>query len=269
MRIRTGSVLGLAISMIIGGAVLCFGTYAAGADTSITWNNLNIGFHGVNYGSNNYNSDDFNTISEELEKFDKVSLNLDTMDLEIKIGDNYQLDATYFKEDEFTYEVKKGELVINQNMEHSVLFGFNTKIGKVTLYLPKGKTLKDMDIQLGIGETHIENVVTDAFELNGGVGEIVIKNLVSKDTKVTVGVGEVKMQGDLKGKTFIEGGIGSFYLELVGDEKEYNYDIEKGIGETTINNRTYEGFSNTTEDNEGANQISIESGIGEIKIKTN
>ena len=266
---RGRSVLGLAIGLIISGGVLCFGAYVAGADTSVTWNNVKIGVNGVTYVSRDYDSKEFNTISEKLENFDKITLNIDTMDLEIKTGDTYQLDATYLKEGGFSYEVKKGELVVKQSIEHRSLFGFNNKIGKMTLYIPEGKSLENMDIEMGIGEAHIDNMVTDAFELKGGVGEVVINNLVSQDTDTKIGVGDVKIQGDLKGKTSIEGGIGSFYLELVGAEKEYNYNIKKGLGETRINNRTYEGFGDTTEDNDAANQITIDSGIGEIKIKTN
>ena len=266
---RGRSVLGLGIGLIISGGVLCFGAYVAGADTSVTWNNVKIGVNGVTYVSRDYDSEEFNTITEKLENFDKLTLNIDTMDLEIKTGDTYQLEATYAKAGVFSYEVKKDELVIKQSAKHPSLFGFNTKIGKMTLYIPEGKSLEHMDIEMGIGEAHIDNVVTDAFELKGGVGEVVINNLVSQDTDTKMGIGDVKIQGDLKGKTSIEGGVGSFYLELVGDEKEYNYTINKGIGETIINNRTYEGFGDTKENNDAPNQITIDSGIGEIKIKTN
>lgn len=269
MKTTTGRVLGLALTFIIGGAILCFGAYAAGADTPITWNHLKTGINGVGHVSNDEDNTGNSTISETLEAFDEVSLNLNMMDLEIKTGDTYQLEATSLKKGEFSYKVEKGKLIIEQNAKKHSLFGINNQIGKVTLYLPKGKALEEMDIHLGVGGTYIENVTTDTLDLNGGVGEIVINNLVSKETDVKVGVGAIEIQGDLQGETSIKGGIGSLYLELVGDEKAYNYDIKKGIGETTINNQTYEGITNTKEDNEAENLISIKSGIGEIKIKTN
>lgn len=269
MKIRVGRVLGLAIVLIIGGTILCFMAYAAGADAPINWNGLRIGANGVSHVSDDKYNEDVNNINETLEAFDQVSLNLNMMDLEIKTGDTYQLEATYLKKGEFSYKVEKDKLIIKQNAKQHSLFGFNNQIGKVTLYLPKEKALEEMDINLGLGETYIENVTTDTLDLTGGVGEIVINNLVSKETDVKVGVGAIEIQGDLQGETSIKGGIGSLYLELVGDEKAYNYDIKKGIGETTINNRTYDGFSNTQEDNEAENLISIKSGIGEIKIKTN
>ena len=269
MGLRTRSILSLGATLIIGGAILCFGAYALGVDTSVTWNNLSIGTHGVTFVNRDYNSADYTKVSQELEFFNKVTLELDSMDLEIKRGDTYKIEAAYYKDNTFSYEVKNGELTIDQDAEQHFLFGFNNKIGKVTLYIPEGKNLVNMDVNLGIGETLIENVTTDSLELKGGVGEINIKNLISNDTNAKIGVGELHLQGDLRGETTIKGGIGEISLELVGGEKEYNYDIKKGIGEVRINNRSHGGFGDTKENNNAANEISIKSGIGEITIKTN
>lgn len=269
MKISAGRVLGLAIVLLIGGAGLCYGAYRMGADPSIHWNGLRIGSNGVNDISDDKYSQEVKNISETLEAFDEISLNLNVMNLEIKTGATYQLEAKYFKKSEISYKVEDGKLFIKQNGEQHSLFGVNNQIGKVTLYIPKEKTLEDVDIRLGVGETYIENMTTDTLDLTGGVGEIIIKNLVSKETDIKVGVGDVEIQGDLQGETSIKGGVGGLYLDLVGDEKAYSYDIKKGVGETTINNKTYEAFTDIKENNGGANLISIETGIGEIEVKTN
>lgn len=269
MKISAGRVLGLAMVLLIGGGALCFGAYMMGADPSIHWNGLRIGSNGVNNISDDTYNKEVKTISEALEAFNEISLNLNAMDLEIKTGATYQLEAKYFKKSEISYKVDDGKLLIKQSGKQHSLFGVNNQIGKVTIYIPEGKTLEDVDIHLGVGEAYIENMTTDTLDLNGGVGEIIIKNLVSKETDIKVGVGEIEIQGDLQGETSIKGGVGGLYLDLVGDEKAYSYDIEKGIGETTINNHTYEAFKDVKENNDGANLISIKTGIGEIRVKTN
>ncbi len=269
MRLGTGKALTLAVTLIIAGATLCFAAYLGGADTSVSYGNIDIGVNGVAFGMRDYNNGEYIKETQELEAFDQLDIDLDSMDFEIKTGDRYEMEVTYFKEDEFSYEIKDGTLVIKQDADYCSLFGFSSKIGKLTLYIPSEKNLNEAEINVGIGETLIQNVATKAFKLNGGVGEIVIKNLVSYDTDVKIGVAEVKIQGDLKGKTAIKGGVGSLQLDLVGREEDYNYDIEKGLGETTINNQHYEGFGNTSQNNGAANEISIKAGVGEIKVKTN
>ena len=269
MRLGTGKALTLAITLIIAGATLCFAAYLGGADTSVSYGDLQIGVHGITFGMRDYDNGDYIKETKELEAFDQLDIDVDSMDFEIKTGDRYKMEAIYYKENKFSYEVKDGELVIEQDANHHVLFGLNSQVGKLTLYIPQGKSFNEVDINVGIGETLIQNVTTKALELKGGVGEIVMENLVSYDTNAKIGVGEVRIQGDLKGKTSIKGGVGSLQLELVGREEDYNYDIEKGLGETTINNQHYEGFGNTSQNNGAANEISIKAGVGEIKVKTN
>ena len=269
MGLRTGRALTLAITLIIGGATLCFAAYLGGADTSVRYGDIDIGVNGVSFGMRDYNNGEYIKETKELEAFDQLDIDLDSMDFEIKTGDRYKMDVIYYKDNQFSYKVKDGELVIEQDTDYHVFFGFNSKVGKLTLYIPEGKNLNEVEINAGIGETLIQNVTTKAFKIKGEVGEIVIENLVSYDTDVKIGVGEVKIQGDLKGKTSIKGGMGSLQLDLVGREEDYNYDIKKGLGDTTINNQHYEGFGNTRQNNGAANEISIKAGVGEIKVKTN
>ena len=83
-----------------------------------------------------------------------------------------------------------------------------------------------------------------------------------------MGVGDVSIQGDIQGDIEIGGGLGSLRLELVGQEKDYNYFISRGGGHITINEMNQFGLGDVKVNNNSQYNIEIEAGLGEILIKT-
>ncbi len=64
-------------------------------------------------------------------------------------------------------------------------------------------------------------------------------------------------------------GAGRITAELVGDESDYNYDVECGIGEIEIGGNSYGGLGRDTHiENPGAErELDIECGVGQIIIE--
>ena len=76
-----------------------------------------------------------------------------------------------------------------------------------------------------------------------------------------MGIGETIITAIISGSSNLDTGIGSLELNLIGDD--YKLKINKGIGKATIDDKE---ISDNEIVGNGANNISISGGIGEIKI---
>lgn len=155
---------------------------------------------------------------------------------------------------------------------------------EVILYIPKGSEFKSFKLssavgrikvdkvnadnivfELGVGQTDIDNIIASkSVNIDSGVGEVSISSGTINDLDLNSGVGEVNITASILGNSSVESGIGSLNINLAGEKEEYKFDIEKGVGNVIIDGETVhsdEVYGN------GENTISIDSGIGEVKVR--
>lgn len=78
-----------------------------------------------------------------------------------------------------------------------------------------------------------------------------------------MGVGELNLTSELSGKSSIDYGVGETNLVLIGTADDYRIELDKGIGEATL-----DGIKMGDDSVYGAgnNTIEIDGGVGELKI---
>ena len=155
--------------------------------------------------------------------------------------------------------------------------------GSITIYLPKNCKLKDLEIFGGTGSIHISDLTCDNLDLDLGTGTLTIDHLecnkldldscagnvtlsdiLSYDSDIDCGTGLVSISGKLLGDTDISCGIGRLDIELEDSEDAYNIEIEKGLGQLTVNGNTVDEYHAAPSG--ASNHLEIEGGIGEINI---
>lgn len=156
----------------------------------------------------------------------------------------------------------------------------------ITLTVPKGTKLRELDIIGGVGDISIEKLDAASIEISGGVGDVTIKdvnadefsheggvgnftatNLTSKDFDAQAGVGDIKATGTFTGEVDLEGGVGD--IDLIcqkAAQEDYDIEIESSkaenikIGTMTLNGN-YESRAGK------GKSISVEGGVGEITVR--
>lgn len=78
-----------------------------------------------------------------------------------------------------------------------------------------------------------------------------------------MGVGETSLTSRLSGSCDFDLGIGSTKLILIGQSDDYAIDVNKGLGEITVDGKK---MSDGGVFGEGNNRIKIDGGIGEISV---
>ena len=156
----------------------------------------------------------------------------------------------------------------------------------ITLTVPKGTKLHELDIIGGVGNISIEKLDAASIEISGGVGAVTVKdvtadefsheggagnftatNLTSKDFGVQAGVGDIKAKGTFNGEVDLEGGVGDIDLTCQkAAQEDYDIEIEASktenikIGTMTLNGK-YESRAGK------GKSISVEGGVGEITVR--
>ena len=136
-----------------------------------------------------------------------------------------------------------------------------TGAGKLTIDSLKTRIL---DLELGAGETVINNLEVEKGKIKTGVGAFTIKNGLLNNINFDMGVGKVDIDVKLTGYNKFKTGIGAFNLNLKGLETDYQFEINKGLGKVLIGNQE---VNDNTILGDGANIITIDGGIGMIKVK--
>ena len=221
------------------------------------------------------------TTTEDITAY-AVSDKVTALDIEIGAADFTIKEADAFKVESnlknLTVTNKGGRLIIKEKSN----FGTVYKDAALTLYIPAdtvfdkvdintgaGKltvgalSANELDLDLGAGEVKIDNLTAliDA-DIDGGAGKITVNSGSLANLDLDMGVGQLNLTSALLGDSELSLGVGESNLTLVGNKEDYRLDVDKGVGNITVDGQNLSKFSNST----GANRVDIDGGIGAINI---
>ena len=207
-----------------------------------------------------------------------LSVKLSGTMLEIKTADKFSVESNHAH---ISVETKDGQLSISETKK---VFSGSPKGLTVVLNIPEGFAFDEAEIEAGAGTVKIEELTADTLKLSLGAGETKIKNLTANskadidggagaltveggalaNLDLDMGVGKLILKSRLEGDSKLDYGIGETELTLLGDREDYRIEIDKGIGEATVDG---EHMQDEAVYGSGENRIEIDGGIGAIEIE--
>lgn len=181
------------------------------------------------------------------ENIHELDIEIDAGSLEIYYDD--QVNAIQVKQ-ENTSHLKTYVDEETLHMEYDHKWGIHNTDGKVIVILPQGMNFREVDLEIGAGQASINGLIADSLDVSVGAGQADIKRLDVKEMNAETGAGEL-------------------HVEVLGEEEDYSYQLECGIGNITIAGQSYSGLGNEKKiRNENAKgELDIECGVGEVKIE--
>lgn len=270
-----------------------------GISSGASWSSLNVGparLHEriINIENNNNTND---IINESYSDVKSIDIDIHYGEVSILQGDEFAIEASNINRkhlksyvDGDTWRVKDaGNFKINFFGIHIGDSGvdFNNGRSLITIYIPKNFNGEKINIKLGAGKINIEQLSGDEIKLDVGAGnmlvnnlkaykeadlavgagEINIDNIEAKDTNFECGMGNITINGVLKGDSKVECGVGQISMYLDGEEEDYNYYIDSGVGNVIINKDEYSFTSSTKKVNDNAKgDFDINCGVGNVTI---
>ena len=127
---------------------------------------------------------------------------------------------------------------------------FHSSKGDVRIVIPRDLYFEEVDMEIAAGKVDVQDLRIKSLEIEVGAGQA---NLVDVDVQY------------LSANT----GAGQIQAKLLGAEDDYNYDVECGIGEIVIGQKSFESIGRETSiNNPGVERkLDIECGVGQVIIE--
>lgn len=169
------------------------------------------------------------TYSDDLEEFDKIDIDTSVMDITINTGNSYHIEyncKAYLKPD---ISVKGKTFTLYQPSVK--WWGRNNKCS-MTLTVPSGAVLDNMDISSDVGDIKIYNTGSENISVDADVGNITLESCVFESSDIEGDVGNVKINSSNLGNSNIETDTGNINI----DSCEFkDIDIYDDVGNITLN----------------------------------
>lgn len=136
----------------------------------------------------------------------------------------------------------------------SKLFSFmqwSDRETRLEIYVPKDQIIEELHMEVGVGTLTTSGSVLKCEEL-----------------EIDCGVGDADLYADVTRSVQIDGGVGSLTLTLLGDEEDFNFDLDNGVGTIQVGEETYGELGEEVKlDYHAEKDIEIDSGVGDITVE--
>ena len=208
----------------------------------------------------------------------KIRIKLLRTDLVIKAGDTVNAET-----DNGDITVKKvfGTLVVEENTKSIIDSLEKTEL---VLTIPENCVFEEIKITTGAGAFNAELLNAEKIDLNFGAGNVGIDKIISTErTEITGGAGKIEIRdgkthnldfdmglgklhyrAEITGRSELDCGVGAVEMVLLGGEKIYDIDLDKGLGVASINGVSY---ADGIDYGDGENKLDINGGVGDLKVE--
>lgn len=213
------------------------------------------------------------TVSSDISS---LNMKINAADLTIKQGDHFSVESNLKY---LTVEDENGILTVKETKK----FGSTYTGAVLTLYIPAGTVFENVNITTGAGRLTVDYLSANSMKFELGAGEVTMDTLIAASDadidggagKITIsggalhnldldmGVGQLNLTSALTGKSDFDLGIGESNITIIGNKDDYKLDIEKGIGNITVDGK---GVSNIKNQGNGNNSVEVSGGIGAINL---
>ena len=140
--------------------------------------------------------------------------------------------------------------------------------GTLYIYLPESSTLESAELILGAVDVQIDVLKVRNLDMKIGATDCKVDSLEADTVNMEVGAGDLEIRGAIYGDVDVKCGAGSVGLELEGQETDFNYAVEGGIGAIDIGEHMeFEGIAVSKNIDNGSNKtMDLQCGAGEIEV---
>lgn len=174
-----------------------------------------------------------------LDAYKKLSLEGNVMDIELKEGEKYSIHYECTDDLEPICSVNGDTLIIKQKKKRMRFFGIGNQTCKVTIEIPQGTVLEDMNMELDVGEITMNSIHNKATTILVDVGEIEIDKSILGDTKLDTDTGDINIMKSEFGNMEATTDIGDIEISSITDLTNYSFEIKSGLGEVSVNDGEY------------------------------
>ena len=166
------------------------------------------------------------------------------------------------------------------------LIGEEDKKNVLTIHIPAACNLESAKLELGAGSMQVEKLDTQKLELTVeagkltlasleagdmavslGAGAISLENVSVQNAEISVGAGSMSMAGRITGNVEADCAMGSLEMNLLGNVKDFNYELQCMAGNILLNGEKHSGINEgMLIGNAASKDMELNCAVGSMKI---
>lgn len=161
------------------------------------------------------------------------------------------------------YKESNGKLVIKTN-ENKIV---PNRDARIYITIPKNTKYDEAELAIGAGALYVDRINAEvlAFDVGAGFGRI--DDFEAGSLSASCGAGEMKLTGDCKNNASVDCGMGRAELNMTGEETDFDYSIECGMGQVKYGRSVFAGMAKEADSLNGApKRMDISCGMGSVEI---
>ena len=189
---------------------------------------------------------------ERVDSFQSIDADISFGDIQVVAGDDFTLSVDRSEAVtgyEPVLEIKDGVLRLRDGSSPRVdvdswndlkdLFGVGKGAMDVTITVPAGMMLDSISVKTGLGDVTLWGVCAKTVTAETGMGDVECYEAREvRKMELTTGMGDVNLgMGEACDglNVGLKTGMGDIEATLCGNEKDYYYELESGLGSVTVN----------------------------------
>lgn len=205
-------------------------------------------------GGFHFGEDRMTSANSDLDAFDAIYVDADMMDLSIETGNNFYLQSEYTDSLKLEYEVKNKTLHIKEKTPQKAWWGgMRNQQCRMTLTVPEGTAMKNMDIKVAMGNINAEGITSSDCDAMTNMGGCTFKKCSFGKSDLCTNMGDITIKDTDLGEAEVDNDMGSIQIEGC---TFLNLNADNAMGDTSINVR--QNLDNF--------QIELEAGMGEVSV---
>lgn len=283
-------VLFFIIGIVFGGAKQCLGYIKTGGEKLLDNIGNFAGYENMEelvgtfnpYANLDFNLDDIPVEGVNIHDMDRFSVDdADSIFILTNAGDInivksnsnfFGLDAEgvklrYFEKDDVIYvtsDATDATIYIPSEKEFDY-FCVSTLAGDIDLSAPI--KANKIDINAASGDIQVNKIISNDGQLVIGAGNLSVNEMDVESYVVTSIIGNIDIKCNVE-KDLTVRGIGNIELNLAGEEKDYNYELNAKAGNVVLGSSEWSGAKLDKKiDNDSEKNIILESSTGNVEIQ--
>lgn len=209
---------------------------------------------------------------EEFSDVENLKLDIGACNVQVKTGtdDKIHVDASRMKKENSVQKKLSddGKTLEIATRMHSSFKNMSKTKGTIVIDVPEGYVFDQVEMEYGASIAEIKGLNAKRLKIKSGASGCTIKDADVEELDAEAGAGSLDFYGIVEKGADINCGAGSITLNLEGEEKGYNYEVDSSAGSVEIGDDIEIGglSSEKTIDNGSESTIEISNGAGSVEI---
>lgn len=203
-----------------------------------------------------------------------LSLDLGAVEAVCIPGEKFSVETRGIMAGNMYCNVENNDNLVIRNINKMQNFDFFSHARKksfaprILITVPAGVKLDNLFVHFGAGkfESRELGLTCGKAKIDTGAGNFILKGITTSGLDARCGMGNMEISGEIKGRSNLDCSMGQTILRIKGDPADYTYDSKVGLGSVEFNKDKQEGINKSWNQQAKENHVSINCGMGAVKV---